>query len=94
MAPLPLLAPSLWGGLLPPSLRLAPPLTFTKWPDQAWKAVWRNPVNGEEALYLASHAFAVEGLPEAEGQKLIDELIAFATALAASTPTPGGRATC
>jgi hypothetical protein len=41
--------------------------------------VWGNPVNGEEALYLASHAFAVEGLPEAEGQKLIDELIAFAT---------------
>jgi alpha-ketoglutarate-dependent 2,4-dichlorophenoxyacetate dioxygenase len=61
------------------SAALAKEKTFTKWPDQAWKAVWRNPVNGEEALYLASHAFAVEGLPEAEGQKLIEELIAFAT---------------
>ena len=58
---------------------LATEETFTKWPDQAWKAVWRNPVNGEDALYVASHAFAVEGWPEAEGQGLIDELIAFAT---------------
>ena len=61
------------------SAALAREETFTKWPDQAWKAVWRNPVTGEEALYLASHAFAVEGLPEAAGQELIDELTAFAT---------------
>jgi alpha-ketoglutarate-dependent 2,4-dichlorophenoxyacetate dioxygenase len=52
---------------------------FTKWPDQAWRAVWRNPSNGEDALYVASHAFAVKGLPEAEGSALIDELISFAT---------------
>jgi len=52
---------------------------FTKWAPQSWKAVWRNPVNGEDGLYIASHAFAVEGMPEAEGQALIDELIAFAT---------------
>jgi alpha-ketoglutarate-dependent 2,4-dichlorophenoxyacetate dioxygenase len=52
---------------------------FTKWPDQSWKAIWRNPSNGEDALYVASHAFAVEGLPEAEGRALIDELISFAT---------------
>jgi alpha-ketoglutarate-dependent 2,4-dichlorophenoxyacetate dioxygenase len=41
--------------------------------------VWRNPVNGEEALYIASHAFAVVGLLEGEGQALIDALIDFAT---------------
>ena len=52
---------------------------FTKWSEQAWKALWRNPVNGEDALYLASHTFAVEGLPPAEGEALIDELIRFAT---------------
>jgi alpha-ketoglutarate-dependent 2,4-dichlorophenoxyacetate dioxygenase len=52
---------------------------FTKWPDQAWKAIWHNPVNGEDALYIASHAFGVEGLPKAEGLALIDELISFAT---------------
>jgi alpha-ketoglutarate-dependent 2,4-dichlorophenoxyacetate dioxygenase len=61
------------------SAALATEETFTKWPDQAWKAVWRNPVNGEDALYIASHAFAVEGWPEAEGQRFIDDLTAFAT---------------
>ena len=52
---------------------------FAKWPDQVWKAIWRNPVNGEDALYIASHAYAVDGLPQAEGEALIDELIALAT---------------
>jgi len=61
------------------SAELAKRETYTKWHDQAWKAVWRNPVNGEDALYVASHAFAVDGLPATEGQALIDELITFAT---------------
>jgi alpha-ketoglutarate-dependent 2,4-dichlorophenoxyacetate dioxygenase len=61
------------------STELAKQETYTKWIDQAWRAVWRNPINGEDALYIASHAFAVDGLPETEGQELIDELIAFAT---------------
>jgi len=61
------------------SARLATQALFTMWSDQAWKAVWRNPVTGEDGLYIASHAFAVDGLPEAEGQALIDELIAFTT---------------
>jgi alpha-ketoglutarate-dependent 2,4-dichlorophenoxyacetate dioxygenase len=61
------------------SAELAKQEKITKWPDRAWKAVWRNPATGEDALYIASHAFAVHGLPEAEGQALIDELIAFAT---------------
>ncbi|HYB09742.1 MAG TPA: TauD/TfdA family dioxygenase [Alphaproteobacteria bacterium] len=51
----------------------------TRWAEQAWRAVWRNPVNGEEALYIASHAFAVVGMPETEGQALIDAAIDFAT---------------
>jgi len=61
------------------SAKLATQELFTMWSDQSWKALWRNPVTGEDGLYIASHAFAVEGLPEAEGQALIDELIAFAT---------------
>ncbi len=52
---------------------------FTQWRDQAWRAVWPNPVTGEEALYIASHAFAVDGMPEAEGAALIDALIAAVT---------------
>ena len=52
---------------------------FNLWPDQLWRAIWTNPVNGKEALYLASHAFKIEGVPEDKGAALIDELIAFCT---------------
>jgi alpha-ketoglutarate-dependent 2,4-dichlorophenoxyacetate dioxygenase len=61
------------------SAELAQQPRSTRWAEQAWRAVWRNPVNGEEALYIASHAFAVVGMPEAEGAALIDEAIDFAT---------------
>ncbi len=54
--------------------------TFIRmWPDTAWNTIWTNPVNGKEALYIASHAFAVVGMPEDEGCSFIDELIAFCT---------------
>lgn len=52
---------------------------FNKWPDQHWKSVWTNPANGREALYLASHAFLVDGHDEAESEALLAELIAFCT---------------
>jgi alpha-ketoglutarate-dependent 2,4-dichlorophenoxyacetate dioxygenase len=48
---------------------------------QCWRMVWKNPVNGRSALYLASHAYAVEGMEPKEGEKLIDELTAQSTAL-------------
>ena len=38
-----------------------------------------NPVTGEEALYIASHAFAVAGMETEAGQLLISQLIEFAT---------------
>jgi alpha-ketoglutarate-dependent 2,4-dichlorophenoxyacetate dioxygenase len=38
-----------------------------------------NPVNGLGALYLASHTFAVDGLPDDEAQHLVDELVRFCT---------------
>jgi alpha-ketoglutarate-dependent 2,4-dichlorophenoxyacetate dioxygenase len=49
-------------------------------PPQCWRMVWRNPVNGRGAIYLASHAYAVEGMEAAEGKKLIEELMAISTA--------------
>lgn len=61
------------------SADLADEELFTMWQDQAWRALWRNPVNGEDALYIASHAFAVEGLDDAEGEALIAELIDWCT---------------
>ncbi len=59
--------------------RISPELAklpmFNKWPDTVWPAIWKNPVNGREAIYVASHAFAVEGMGEAEGLGFIDRLV-------------------
>jgi alpha-ketoglutarate-dependent 2,4-dichlorophenoxyacetate dioxygenase len=46
---------------------------------QCWRMVWKNPVNGRNALYLASHAYAVEGMEPKAGEALIAELTDFAT---------------
>jgi alpha-ketoglutarate-dependent 2,4-dichlorophenoxyacetate dioxygenase len=61
------------------SMELANLPMFNKWPPQHWPAVWANPVNGREALYIASHVFEVEGMRQSEGEALIDELIEFCT---------------
>lgn len=50
-----------------------------KWPDQHWRAVWPNPANGEEALYIASHVFAVEGMDRTEAKNWVKELTAAMT---------------
>jgi alpha-ketoglutarate-dependent 2,4-dichlorophenoxyacetate dioxygenase len=49
-------------------------------PPQCWRMLWKNPVNGRCALYIASHAYAIEGMEEGAAQKLIAELTAAATA--------------
>jgi alpha-ketoglutarate-dependent 2,4-dichlorophenoxyacetate dioxygenase len=49
-------------------------------PPQCWRTVWRNPVNGRGALYLASHAYAIEGMEQTAAQKLLAELMEAATA--------------
>jgi alpha-ketoglutarate-dependent 2,4-dichlorophenoxyacetate dioxygenase len=59
---------------------LASPEERAALPPQCWRMVWRNPTNGRSALYLASHAYAVEDMEAAAGKKLIDELMAAATA--------------
>ena len=52
---------------------------FQMWEDQCWRAVWKNPVNQQEAIYLASHIFKVEGMPQDEGCQWVDELTDLAT---------------
>jgi len=59
---------------------LASPEERAALPPQCWRMVWKNPANGRSALYLASHAYAVEGMDATAGKKLIDELMAVATA--------------
>lgn len=51
----------------------------SRFPDQCWRALWPNPVNGTEALYLASHTCGIEGVDGVEAAAIIDELIAFCT---------------
>ena len=75
---------SLWHRLSHSRARINPDLAsmnkMTRWPDRCWKAVWRNPVTGEDALYIASHAFAIDGHDSTDkGASLIDEAIAFVT---------------
>lgn len=39
---------------------------FTMWPTQRWRAVWTNPTNGRESVYVASHACAVDAIDDEE----------------------------
>ena len=50
-----------------------------QWPDRPWRAIWSNPATQQEALYVASHAFAIEGIGLKEGESLIEDAIAFCT---------------
>ncbi len=74
---------ALWHRYSHSRARISPELAklpmFNKWPDQLWRAVWRNPVNGAEALYIASHAFAVDGMEAAAGAALIDAALKAVT---------------
>jgi alpha-ketoglutarate-dependent 2,4-dichlorophenoxyacetate dioxygenase len=59
---------------------LATPEELAALPPQCWRLVWKNPVNGRGALYIASHTYAIEGMAPAAGETLIAELMAAATA--------------
>ncbi len=48
-------------------------------PPVCWRMRWRNPVNGRDSLYVASHACGIEGMAQDEALALIDELINDAT---------------
>jgi alpha-ketoglutarate-dependent 2,4-dichlorophenoxyacetate dioxygenase len=59
-------------GLMTPAERAAVP-------PVRWRMTWRNPVNDRTALYIASHAYAIDGMGENEAKALLAELIADAT---------------
>ena len=48
-------------------------------PPSRWRAVWPNPRNGREALYIASHVYAIDGLDQTHAEALIKDLLAQAT---------------
>lgn len=74
---------ALWHRYSHSRARISPELAalpmFNKWPDQRWPAVIKNPVNGREALYIASHTFQVDGEDQASSATLIDQLTSFIT---------------
>ena len=59
---------------------LASPEERAALPPQCWRLAWKNPANGRTALYIASHAYAIEGMEQAAAQKLLAELMDAATA--------------
>ncbi|MBV8209266.1 MAG: TauD/TfdA family dioxygenase [Burkholderiaceae bacterium] len=59
-------------GLMTPAERAA-------LPPVRWRMTWRNPVNGRVALYIASHAYAIDGMGEQEAEELLARVIADAT---------------
>jgi len=48
-------------------------------PPVSWRMRWRNPVNGRDALYIASHTCGIDGMAKEEALRLIDELTGMAT---------------
>lgn len=55
--------------------QLAQKQIFTKWADTRWRSLWRNPVTGEDGVYIASHAFGVSDLLAKEGAHLIETVL-------------------
>jgi alpha-ketoglutarate-dependent 2,4-dichlorophenoxyacetate dioxygenase len=49
-------------------------------PPVRWRIRWRNPVNGRDSLYVASHTCAIDGMAREEALELIERLIAHVTA--------------
>ncbi len=49
-------------------------------PPVRWRMRWRNPANGRDSLYVASHTCAIDGIPQDEAQALLGELIDHITA--------------
>jgi alpha-ketoglutarate-dependent 2,4-dichlorophenoxyacetate dioxygenase len=49
-------------------------------PPVRWPIRWRNPANGRDSLYIASHTCAIDGMKSDEAQALLAELIAHTTA--------------
>jgi alpha-ketoglutarate-dependent 2,4-dichlorophenoxyacetate dioxygenase len=48
-------------------------------PPVRWRMTWRNPVNARVALYIASHAYAIDGMGVLEAKELLARLMADAT---------------
>ena len=48
-------------------------------PPVRWRMNWRNPSNGRRALYVASHAYAIDGMDDRQAKQLLAQLLDDAT---------------
>ncbi|MBV8393110.1 MAG: TauD/TfdA family dioxygenase, partial [Alphaproteobacteria bacterium] len=44
-------------------------------PPVRWRMNWRNPSNDKRALYIASHAYAIDGMDDRDARQLLAELM-------------------
>jgi alpha-ketoglutarate-dependent 2,4-dichlorophenoxyacetate dioxygenase len=58
---------------------LATPAEREALPPVRWRMSWRNPANGRRSLYVASHAYAIDGMGDNEAKALLAKLIEDAT---------------
>lgn len=59
--------------------RLMRPAEREALPPVRWRMSWLNPANGRRSLYVASHAYAIEGMGDNEAKALLAKLIEDAT---------------
>ena len=45
-------------------------------PPVRWRLNWRNPANDRRALYVASHAYAIDGMDDRDARQLLAQLLA------------------
>ena len=48
-------------------------------PPVRWRMNWRNPSNDRRALYVASHAYAIDGMDDRQARQLLAQLLDDAT---------------
>ncbi len=44
-------------------------------PPVRWRLNWRNPVNDRRALYIASHAYAIDGMDDRDARQMLAQLL-------------------
>ena len=48
-------------------------------PPVRWRLNWRNPANDRHALYVASHAYAIDGMDDRDARQMLAQLLDEAT---------------
>ncbi len=48
-------------------------------PPVRWRLNWRNPTNDRRALYVASHAYAIDGMDDRDARQMLAQLLDEAT---------------